>query len=504
MTRGPTIPDLLAARAEADPQRPAIQLVAGGVLTFAAWLRRSQAVAYGIRQRGVAEGDRVCLVFEGADWIEFAVAYCGVLTAGAVAVPVPSGASPEETRHIFRSCAATMAIGPSVPRPTSSTPPVVSTVSVAALESGAGSPPPTGLAAARPTPTDLAQILYTSGTTGRPKGVAATHANLTFGCQLRPRRRIFTHSEHFIHAFPIGTNAAQMMLLNAIVAHPAALVVDHFDADTFCAAIARFTVGTAFVVPAMAAALLDSTTLPRYDLSSVLMLSSSGSALPPSVARGLTKVFGNATVINAYTSTEAMPAQVAMMVDPDRPDSVGLPLQAAAIRILGPDGAELPAGETGEVWLRCPTGPRSYYGDPDATAGTFRDGWVRMGDLGRLDDDGRLYLVDRASDVIQCGAMRVSTIEVEAALQEHPRVREAAVLGLPHPVMGAMVAAAVVLDDGAALRDVRTFLRGRIAGHKVPVRWMVLDALPRNPMGKVAKPDIRPLFAAARPDRAGR
>jgi acyl-CoA synthetase (AMP-forming)/AMP-acid ligase II len=490
----PSIPALLSARAAAQPARVAIQLADGtSGLTFAAWERRSDRAARGLLALGTERGDRIGLLFDSAHWIEFAVAYCAVQKAGAVAVPISERATVAEISHVLTSCGASRVVGagaePGRPLPGSRY------VPLGQLDAAGAAGPP-GIALK---PGDLAQILYTSGTEGKPKGVAASHENLAFGCELAPRRRAFEHSQHFIHAFPIGTTAAQLMLLYAVTAHPCALVLGSFDVDRFGTAVERFAAGTAFLVPAMAIDLLNSKAPERYDFSSVVALGSSGSALPPSVAHSLTQAFPNAAILNVYTSTEAMPAQVTMMIDPERPESVGLPLGAAGLEIRGRDGTALPAGQPGEVWLRCPTTPRTYYGDARATATAFQDGWVRMGDTGWLDADGHLYLLDRDSDVIKSGAMRVSTTEVEAVLHEHPKVRDAAVVGLPHPVLGFMVAAAVVLDEMTPPRQVQAFLRGRLAQYKVPVRWAVVDELPRNHMGKIVKTELRRLFASSRP-----
>jgi acyl-CoA synthetase (AMP-forming)/AMP-acid ligase II len=302
---------------------------------------------------------------------------------------------------------------------------------------------------------------------------------------------MFGHSEYFIHAYPIATNAGQMMLLNAIVAHPSAVTLDRFDAEQFCRIIEQYSVGTVFMVPAMAIELITSKAFEKHDLSSAVVVSSSGSALPQSVALALTDIFPNATVFNSYTSTEAMPAQVMLMVDPAEPESAGFAVGNIGIRIADDDGSPLAAGETGTVWLRCPAKPRFYFSAPAQTTEIFKDGWVRMGDVGYLDDEGRLFLVDRESDVVEAGAMKVSTTEVEAVLQQHPDVREAAVFGVPHPVMGSMISAAIVLGEDGSLPDVRSFLRERLAPHKMPVRWLAVEKLPRNQMGKVVKAELR-------------
>lgn len=473
-----TVPAQLAGRAAADPGRVAIETHGVGSLTFARWHRDALALATGLRARGVGRGDRVVLRFGARRWIDFAVAYCGVQAAGAVAVPCPDRLPPAELRYVVGHSAAVGLLHATDDGPADGV--------TAGWQCGVGE-----LTAGEvgdldpPDPADLAQILYTSGTTGRPKGVAASHANLTAGATADPRRRPMAHSEHFLHAFPIGTNAAQTMLRNALDAHPAALTLAQFTPLRFARLIETYRVGTVFVVPSMAIELLDSGVLGRFDTSGVLLVGSTAAALPPTVATALSRAFPAATVVNSYTSTEAAPAHTTMVFDPARPGSVGRPV-GGSLRITDPDGRPVPAGDTGEVWLRSPH-TRSYYGDDDASGQVFRDGWVRMGDLGRLDADGHLYLVDRHQDVIKSGAYKVSTLQVEAAIHEHPAVREAAVFGVPHPVLGTVVAAALVLRDPLDLPGLRGFLMERLAGHELPARVVTVDALPRNAGGKVLK-----------------
>lgn len=477
-----TVPALLEARAAADADRLAMQVAGGGSLTFAEWHGRSGRVARNLLDRGVEVGSRVGLVFDGAHWTDYAVAYCGAQRVGAVPVPMSHVSTAAEIDYTLTSCSASLVVSGVPQLSVRSTP----QASFDELNHGDAEPPPI-LAK----PGDLAQIIYTSGTSGKPKGVGASHANLTFGCRLAPKYRLFGHSRYFIHAFPIATNAGQMMLLNAIVAHPSAIALERFDAEQFCSIIEEYSVGTVFLVPGMAIDLINSKDFEKHDLSSAVVVASSGSALPQSVALSLTGIFPKATVFNSYTSTEAMPAQLMLIVDPHEPGSAGFAVGNVNIRIGDDDGSPLPAGEIGTVWLRCPAAPRFYFAAPEATADIFRDGWVRMGDVGYLDDEGRLFLVDRESDVVEVGAMKVSTTEVESVLHEHPQVREAAVFGIPHPVMGSMVSAAVVLDEDGSLPRVRSFLRERLAPHKVPVRWVAVEKLPRNQMGKVVKAELR-------------
>jgi acyl-CoA synthetase (AMP-forming)/AMP-acid ligase II len=485
----PTVPELLRARADEQPDRIAIRLPDGRGLTFRRWEERSTAVAHGLVARGVRRGDRVGLRFDGTGWIEYAVGYLAVQKAGGVAVPLSAKLAERELREVLAHCGAA---GLVTAEPAADPDRWCTTVDE--LAAGDRAPLDLPVSDVPVGPDDLAQIVYTSGTTGRPKGVAANHANVTYGFPPRPRRRRFAHSEVFLHAFPIGTNGAQTMLLYALAAHPAALAMPRYDSAGCAALVAAHRVGTLFLVPSMAIDLLDSGAYLRHDRSSVRLVGSSAAALPPAVARSLAAAFPRATVVNLYSSTESGPAETTMVVDPERPGSLGRPADPGDLWVADEAGRPLPPGEVGEVWLRSPAAPRAYYRDPDATAATFRAGWVRMGDLGYLDDDGYLFLVDRDRDVIKSGGLKVSTLQVEAALHEHAAVAEAAVLGIPHEVLGSAVGAAVVLRSPASVAELRDFLKPRLARHEIPTRLLVLDSLPHNDVGKVVKRELRDLF----------
>ncbi|MEV7806804.1 AMP-binding protein [Microbispora sp. NPDC088329] len=491
-----TVPELLRLRAEQEPDGVAMIVEGHGTLTFAEWDRRSAALAAGLADRGITPGDRVALHFGSRDWIDFAVAFFGVLKAGAVAVPMSDRLAPAELRYMIEHCAAAaVLLGRDLAAPAERS----WTATPAELE--AGVEPETAQEGPRVRPGDLAQILYTSGTTGRPKGVGASHANLAYGCVTQPKRRRFAHSRHLLHAFPIGTNAGQTMLINALDARPAVLTPARFTPGRFARLIETYRPGTVFLVPSMAIELLDAGLHERHDMSSVVLLGSAAAALPPALSERLSAAFPNATVTNYYTSTEAAPAQTIMIYDRTRPAALGRPAFGGSLRITDESGTPLPPGETGEVWMRSPTATRSYYGDAEASARSFRDGWVRMGDVGYVDADGYLYLVDRESDVVKSGAFKVSTLQVEAALHEHPGIAEAAVFGLPHPVLGSVLGAAVVPrsqgrpeSPGLSEKEVRAFLMDRLAWHELPERVLVVDSLPRNQSGKVIKKGLPALL----------
>jgi acyl-CoA synthetase (AMP-forming)/AMP-acid ligase II len=206
-------------------------------------------------------------------------------------------------------------------------------------------------------------------------------------------------------------------------------------------------------------------------------------------------------VVNYYTSTEAAPTHTEMIFDPLRPGAIGRPTPGT-LMIADGSGAPLPAGAEGEVWLRS-AHARSYFRDPHATGDTFHGEWVRMGDLGRLDGDGYLYLIDRREDVVKIGAFKVSTVEVEAALHGCPSVADAAVIGVPHPVLGNVLTAVVVpAGPEPSLPELRRFLSSRLADYQLPAELVLRDRLPRNAGGKVHKRQLAAELAGSPEENA--
>ncbi|WP_329286081.1 AMP-binding protein [Streptomyces sp. NBC_00691] len=484
-----TVPELLDARATEHPDRLALQVVGGGELTYRRWREEALRAAAGLAAAGVEPHDRVVLRFSNTRWERYAVGFLAVQYAGGVPVPAREDLSEADTAALAALAEAGTVL-------TDGGPPAVPGLPELRLDALlAAHPEPPDEPPHRVGPADPAQVIGTSGTTGAPKCVVAAHGNLTAGLAAYPRRRAYAHSRHALHAFPIGTNAGQVMLLTALTAAPAVLSLPRFDAEQFGGAVERFGVGTAFLVPSMVIELVNAGTAERHDLRSLRLVNSSAAALPVPVAAALAAALPGATLVNTYTSAEASPAQISTVVDRRRPGSLGRPADPRDLRILGPDGLPLPTGQVGEVWLRQPGPPRGYVGDGGRSAQVFRDGWVRMGDVGRLDADGYLYLVDRESDVIKSGALKVSTLRIEEVLHEHPAVADAAALGLPHPVMGAVPVAVVVAGPGGLDPDeLRMFLSARLSRPELPVRILLADDLPRNPSGKVVKHRLRPLF----------
>ena len=491
MTEPTVVPDLLRARVAEAAAAVALRVGDAEALTYGDWDARSAAVAAGLVERGVRPGDRVGLVFPNARWADVAVCWLGVLRAGAVAVPLGDRFAGPELAGVLDHAGAVGTLGPAAVGGGpwwSATP--------SELEAtGAGRAAPDAPVG----PHDLAEVVYTSGTTGVPKGVACTHANL-LAHDLPPEGAAPPGTTvSFLHAFPVGTQAGQEALRVPLrVAGRVAGVLPAFDAAELCGLVERHRVMRLQLVPAMAQVLVASGEAGRHDVSSVRRVILSSSPAAPALFARLAEAFPGATLWNAYALTEAGAARTLVAWDERRPTAVGRPVGETEVRVAGPSGDEVPPGATGEVWLRRRGTPtRWYFRDPEATARVFVDGWVRTGDLGRLDPDGVLHLVGRSKDLIISGGSNVSPVEVENVLFEHPAVTDAAVFGVPHPVLGEDVAAAVVLRSPAPVRELQDLVRSRLAEHKVPHRVVVVDRLPRNPGGKVAKDELRAAFPAA-------
>jgi acyl-CoA synthetase (AMP-forming)/AMP-acid ligase II/acyl carrier protein len=494
------VPDLLRQRAAEDPSTVVLVVDAAdadhprqspGELTYDQWEGRSNALARGL-QRRVDAGDRVILLFDNTNWIDYAVSYVGVLKAGGVAVPLGTRFATSEIGDIAKHCDAQGIIRAGsidgAPMPGWST-------TAAELENGSSQAPFQN----RVLPSDLAEILYTSGTTGLPKGVAVSHESVLFHDPPPEPEEVTETRASVVHAFPVGTNAGQEVLrLPLRRGDRTAVAMSVFDPERFCALVAQNRVRRLQLVPAMAQLIVNSGAAARHDVSSVERVVLSSAPTPPSLLSDLAGAFPRAALWNTYALTEAGTART---LNPDarrHPTSVGRPVGPTEVRIVDPAGLDAETGTTGEVWIRRPGAPaRVYYRDPEATAEVFAaGGWVRTGDLGYLDAEGYLYLVDRKKDLVIVGGLNVSSIEVENVLYEHPAVTEAAVFGVPHPVLGQDVAAAVVVAVPVSAGELQALVRSRLGEHKVPHHVSFVHELPRNQSGKVRKLELRERFAA--------
>jgi long-chain acyl-CoA synthetase len=481
----------LLRAARAGGERPALRL-GDSVVTYRALDDASARVAELLRTRGVLPGDRVGVMLPNV--AQFAFAYYGVLRAGGVVVPMnvllkqrevayylsDSGARTLLAWHDFAHEAEVGAGAAGIE---------CLVVLPGAFEELLGAVPAPAGDPARRNGDDTAVILYTSGTTGKPKGAELTHANLARNAEVA--RRLFRlHGDDVIlGALPLFHSFGQTCGLNACVASGAMLaLVQRFDPATVLETIERDRVTVFEGVPTMYAALLNHRDRERFDCSTMRLCVSGGAALAVEVLRGFEDAFG-CVILEGYGLSETSP--VACFNHPDRermPGSIGTPVEGVEMRLAAArDGV-------GEIAIRGHNVMKGYWKRPDATAQAIDgDGWFYTGDMARVDEAGRFFIVDRKKDLIIRGGYNVYPREIEEVLYEHPAVREAAVVGLAHSELGEEIGAAVALKDGAdiapdALRD---FVRDQVAAYKYPRHVWLVAELPKGPTGKILKREIR-------------
>ncbi|MFD1788654.1 class I adenylate-forming enzyme family protein [Sphingomonas floccifaciens] len=360
-------------------------------------------------------------------------------------------------------------------------------------------------------PDDDATIFYTSGTTGAPKGALGTHRNLVTNilssgyvqARVSLRRGEMPAEptpKTWLMVIPLfHVTACSASMMGTLVSGSTLVFMRKWDATEALAIIERERVNVTGGVPTIAWQLLEHPDRANYDLSSLELIAYGGAPSAPELVKRIHAEFG-ALPANGWGMTETM-ATVTQHGGEDyinRPDSCGPPVAVADIKIMSVEGdRELPVGEVGELWASGPMIVKGYWNKPEATAETFVDGWVRTGDLARVDDEGFCYIVDRAKDIVIRGGENIYSIEVENVLYAYPGVTDAAIVGIPHRTLGEEPAAVVHLapDAQASEAELQDFVRQRLAGFKVPVAIRFSDTvLPRNANGKILKNELKALF----------
>lgn len=497
--------------------RTAFSVVDVGAITFAEWDGAANALARRLLDAGLEPGGRVGIHLQPELALRWLVSYTAAHRAGGVAVPMNPRLAPAEVAHVLGHSGATAVVtaGDLVAADLESSAGRLAVLIDAGAEGRPAPPTSGGSAAVLPwddavtgdrssfqaprEKEDLADILYTSGTTGRPKGVAVRHSNGSMVGAIEPNWT----GGGWLHSSPLFTFAGISLVYTPMKFGLQVIYQPRFDADRWLRIVEEDRPVSVFLVPAMAHLLIDHPRFDGADLSSVQLCSVGSAPLAPYVVERLQAKMPDALVSNNYGMTEAGTAYAIMPQGEavKRPGSVGQIAPPAVVKIVGEDGEALPADEVGDVRLQVPGRQREYYNDPEATAETWRDGWLITGDLGKLDADGYLYIVGRSKDVIIRGGNNVHAADVEHALVQHDAVKEVAVVGAPHPVLGEDVVAFVVLQPGTepTPEELRDFGLAQLADYKVPRQFIFIEALPRNPTGKVVKPELRARLAETSP-----
>ncbi|MCG3751954.1 AMP-binding protein [Amycolatopsis sp. Poz14] len=485
--------DAILAEAWSSPERIALRGPAGQAWTYRTLVDRIGAVATLLRRADVRPGDRVLLVAPTSP--EFAAAYYGIHAAGCIAVTVNTMSPQPELEYYAKDSDARLVLSwhesAAAPRAAAD---ALGVPWRALRPDLADLPGRTGTIAVHPSADgDTASILYTSGTTGRPKGAELTHGNFTACASLFRHVHDIGPDDRAGTALPLFHVYGQACLTTMLHAGASLSLLPRFDAGELLAAQRRDRLTFLAGVPTMWNAILHAAAPEpgQQNLAGLRHALSGGASLPAEVLRAFENRFG-CTVVEAYGLTESTGAATYQTARRNKPGTVGRALPGCAVSVCDDDGNELPSGEVGEVRLRGPVVMKGYWRRPEATAEAFADGWLRTGDLGVMDPEGNLRIVDRKKDLVIRGGYNVYPGEVEAVLYQHPDIVEAAVLGVPDDTYGEEVAAVIALRPGAELAaaELRAWAKKRLSAYKVPHIVSIVDELPKGATGKILKSGI--------------
>ncbi len=495
---------VLEHHARRTPEKP-LAVFEDDVVTYQAMLDWAAALASGLHERGVGVGDVVGLL--SYNRIEFLATIFAANYVGAIAMPINWRLAAPELQFIIEHSQAralvcddalialadeaTNPLGGDLVRVCISTELFPRWERFCDLAAESARP-----ARAHVLGDDIHRLMYTSGTTGRPKGVMLTHTNLAWKNYAHITEFGFTSADVGLACGPLYHVGALDLITTTMIAVGATTIIHRaFDASHVVDEIERSRVTSVWTAPAMVRAILAVPGVAQRDLSSVRLLIAGGEKMPVPYIERLQRTFPSAWFADAYGLTETVSGDTFLDSEHtlSKLGSVGRPCQYLAVDIWDEHGASVPAGERGEVVLRGPKVFKGYWRDPDATSAAFAGGWFHTGDIGLKDDDGYLYIVDRLKDMIVSGGENIASSEVERVLYEHPSVVETAVVGRPDDRWGEVPVAYVVVQPAAATtpEELIEHCRRQLARFKVPTHVVFVDELPRNPSGKILKRELR-------------
>jgi long-chain acyl-CoA synthetase len=487
---------VLTDSAERDPDHVALRLddmeVSYGLLD-----EGSARLAAVLADRGLKPGDRVGIILPNVPY--FGVCYYGVLRAGGVVVPMNVLLKRREVAFYLGDSGAELMFAWEGFADDANAGAQEAGAECIVVKPGEFEKLLAGVEPRREVvdraPDDTAVILYTSGTTGTPKGAELTHANLKTNCEITRDMFGIGGDVVTLGALPLFHSFGQTCGMNATLAAGGTLsLIPRFDPGKALEIIERDRVNLFQGVPTMYSALLHHEGHEKFDTATLELCVSGGSAMPVELMRSFEEAFG-CKILEGYGLSESSP--VASFNRPDRerkPGSIGIPIEGVEMKVVDDDGNDVPQGEVGEIVIRGHNVMKGYWNKPDETGETLIDGWLHTGDIAKIDEDGYFFIVDRKKDLIIRGGYNVYPREIEEVLYEHPAVREAAVIGVKDDNLGEEVGAAVALKDGeeASAQELRDFVKEQVAAYKYPRRVWFVDDLPKGPTGKILKREIEP------------
>jgi len=491
---GLNLASIVTENAGREPAAVAVRL--GGLeLTYGELDERSARLATLLREKGLERGDRVGVMLPNV--LEFPISYYGVLRAGGVVVPMNVLLKRREIAFYLEDSGAKLLLawhgfGEEARAGANDAGAELIEVEPESFAALLGEREPTP-ELAETGENDTAVILYTSGTTGKPKGAELTHFNLHRNaeiasettCEIKP-------GDVVLGSLPLFHSFGQTVSMNASIRVGATLtLLPKFDPGEALEIMQRDSVTHFYGVPTMYGALLHHPGREDYETSLRICITG-GASMPVEVLRGFEEAF-ECELLEGYGLSETSP--VASSNHPGRPrkpGSIGTPLREVEMKVVDEDDNEVPQGEVGEIVIRGHNVMKGYWEKPEATEEAMRGGWFHSGDMARVDEEGYFFIVDRKKDLIIRGGYHVYPREVEEVLYEHPTIREATVLGVPHDQWGEEIGAAVVLHEGEELapEEVSEYVKERIAAYKYPRLVWFLDDLPKGPTGKILKREI--------------
>lgn len=475
--------------------------------TYVDYRRDADRFAHALTELGVGKGDRVALYLGNS--AEFAIAFYGILKVGAVVVSISSMSKRGEVEYMANHSEAVVLVAGAglmgeVPE-ASAMPLVRHVVGVGAHERADAEfwklleGCPERFETIYTDRQDPAEIIYTSGTTGKPKGVVLSHANVVSNtattvsmCDMKPEDR-------HICFLPMYHSFAQNFIFNGSVVCGSTLVImPKFQLEAVLARMKAERVTRWYAVPTIYILALGAGQEADEAFASVRFCFSAAATMPAEVARKWGERFG-LKINEGYGLTESTPSAVYNHRHRHKQGSVGTPIENVEVQIWDEDHRPLPPGGVGEIVIKGPNVMLGYHNDPEATAQTIIDGWLRTGDVGSMDDEGYLYIVDRIKDMVNSAGLKIWPREVEEVLYEHFGVKECAIIGVPDPLYGESVKACIVLKPGVELceEDIISYCKGRMAGYKAPKMVEFLEALPKNATGKILKSELRSMAETA-------